>query len=198
MVSKHNKNGFTLIELIVVVVVMGAILAIGIPSVSYFQKTQNARECHHNMELLQNRIKLFRAGDLDEKFHMRWYAGSYNPETKTWENWFNDNSMKIYSAYYYTEDKSFESKDIICKTPSEYLLRTIYNFNGEIEDFEFPTTGTENCSLYITFVPGVDNNTYGKTSSEISKLSQKKYYGSIVIHCTCPEHELAEPLTVVF
>ena len=199
MVLKHNKNGgFTLIELIVVVAVMGIILAIGIPSVGYFQKTQNTRKCYHNMELLQNQIKLFRAGDLDEKFHMRWYAGSYNPTTMQWENWFKDSNSQIYAAYYYTEDKEFQSKDIECATPGEYFLRSVYKFNGNIDDFKFPTSGADNCRLYITFVPGVDNNTYGKTSSEISKLPQKKYYGSVVIHCTCPEHELAEPLTVIF
>lgn len=198
MFLKNNEKGVTLVEMLIVVAVMGILLAVGIPSITHFQKTQNIRECRNNMDILQNQIRLFRTGDLDDTFHMCWYAGSYNPTTRQWEHWFKDSSAETYTAYYYNEDKKFLSKDIFCDTPGEYFLRTIYKFNGDMADFEFPSSGKEDCLLYITFVPSADNNTYGKNGSQISALANKNYNGSVVIHCTCPEHDLDEPLTVMF
>lgn len=52
----HDKNGFTLVELMIVVVIMGILVAIAIPVYNAVTKNAKAKTCHSNCEILEKAV----------------------------------------------------------------------------------------------------------------------------------------------
>lgn len=53
MVFLNKKSGFTLIEIMIVVVILGMLLSIAIPSYFKARKTAYARTCSNNLRLIE-------------------------------------------------------------------------------------------------------------------------------------------------
>ena len=57
----RNKKGFTLVELLVVVLILAALAAIAIPRISASATTARINACQANVQLLNSQIELYRA-----------------------------------------------------------------------------------------------------------------------------------------
>jgi len=68
----RGKKGFTLVELLVVVLILGALAAIAIPRISQSAQTAKINACKTNVDLINSQIELWYANkgswpeDLDE------------------------------------------------------------------------------------------------------------------------------------
>ena len=63
------NKGFTLVELLVVVLILGALAAIAIPRISQSAETAKINACNTNVDLINSQIELYYAntGDWPEK-----------------------------------------------------------------------------------------------------------------------------------
>ena len=59
--KKMNKKGFTLIELIVVIAILGILAAIAIPRFGGFQDSAKGKANESNRKMLQNVVRLYEA-----------------------------------------------------------------------------------------------------------------------------------------
>lgn len=57
----NKKKGFTLVELLIVVVILGALAAIAIPRITASTSTAKANACATNVDILNSQIELYRA-----------------------------------------------------------------------------------------------------------------------------------------
>lgn len=60
--SKHRK-GLTLIELLIVVIILGALAAIAIPRMSQSSDTAKTRACQTNQDTINTQIELYHANN---------------------------------------------------------------------------------------------------------------------------------------
>ena len=57
----NNRKGFTLVELIIVVLIIGALAAIAIPRISTTAATARANGCRANIDTINTQIELYNA-----------------------------------------------------------------------------------------------------------------------------------------
>jgi len=56
-----NKKGFTLVELLIVVLILGALAAIAIPRITASATTARANACKANQSIMNSQTELYRA-----------------------------------------------------------------------------------------------------------------------------------------
>lgn len=57
----HNKKGFTLVELLIVVLILGALAAIAIPRFIVGSQNANENACASNVEILNTQLEIWAA-----------------------------------------------------------------------------------------------------------------------------------------
>lgn len=90
-----NKKAFTLIELMVVVIIIGILASISIPSFNKSMENARAKEAHTTLELIYNAEKVYR---LDKKA----YCIAPSATSPNWANFFNPyiENPNLNSEYY--------------------------------------------------------------------------------------------------
>ena len=61
MFGKNNKRGFTLVELLIVVLILAALAAIAVPRMVASADTAKINACNTNIDLVNTQIELYRA-----------------------------------------------------------------------------------------------------------------------------------------
>jgi type IV pilus assembly protein PilA len=56
-----NKKGLTLIELLIVVIILGALAAIAIPKISASASNAKKNACHTNIDIINSQIEMYAA-----------------------------------------------------------------------------------------------------------------------------------------
>lgn len=59
--KSRNRKAFTLVELLIVVLILGALAAIAIPRISQSATTAKANACKTNVDLVNTQIEMYRA-----------------------------------------------------------------------------------------------------------------------------------------
>jgi len=57
----RNRKGITLIELLIVVIILGALVAIAIPKIAANTATAKRNACHTNIDVMNTQIELYAA-----------------------------------------------------------------------------------------------------------------------------------------
>jgi prepilin-type N-terminal cleavage/methylation domain-containing protein len=60
---RTNRKGFTLVELLIVVLILGALAAIAIPRIMGGAKTAKINACNTNVDVLNSQIELYFANE---------------------------------------------------------------------------------------------------------------------------------------
>jgi len=61
MLNKNKKRGFTLVELLIVVLILAALAAIAVPRMVASADTAKINACNTNVDLINTQIELYRA-----------------------------------------------------------------------------------------------------------------------------------------
>ena len=62
MIYKLNKNGFTLVELMIVVVILGILVAVAVPIFSAITKNAKIKTCESNMRIIRSNLVSYMLG----------------------------------------------------------------------------------------------------------------------------------------
>lgn len=61
--KKNNKKGFTLVELMVVVAIIGVLVAIAVPVYNNSQNTAKTNACLSNIRIIEGAIEMYKANN---------------------------------------------------------------------------------------------------------------------------------------
>ncbi|MEG1834978.1 MAG: type II secretion system protein [Oscillospiraceae bacterium] len=188
-----SKKGFTLIELLAVIAIMGVILGVAIPATGGIMVKSRQKECVSSQEMVKQKVYDYLNGNyLGLENSLSWKAGSYNPNTDTWEDVYAHWSNKDY-IYYYNTSAADTSQKVGC-TPGEHFLRYAYNL-GPTAPAVFPAGHDDGCKVYIAYVDTQATSYYGRSPlspQEMSALRAKGTYipsGYVEIRCTNENHK---------
>ena len=78
----NRKEGFTLVELLIVVLILGALAAIAIPRITVSTTTAKANSCATNQDIMNTQIEMYRAdtGDYPASLAALTADANYFPE----------------------------------------------------------------------------------------------------------------------
>lgn len=195
-----RKGGFTLVEMLIVVVVMGIILAVGIPTSGNVFKYVKTQDCKKNQQILLTKIEAYKTADFPfmDQPNKSWTAGSYDPVTKQWDvapakDYYDYRVLDSDTGKYITD--SYPKGNYQDMSEGERFLRYSYNFyDAPSEEVVFPSSGKEGCQMYIVYYTTGDpiKNIDG---TDTGKVAERNF---VEIHCALAEHNSEEPLRVYF
>lgn len=196
----NNKNGFTLIEILVVVVIMGIILAVGIPTTGHVYAYVKKSDCLKNQNILVTKIEAYKTGDFPymDQPNKSWTAGSYDPVSKTWDgaqakDYYDYRKFNETNGKY--ESGSWPAGDCDSMKEGERFLRYAYNYyDSPADKVLFPASKEEGCQLYIVYYKE-DDQIKNADGTDSGKTADRNF---VEIHCALPEHNSEEPLRVYF
>lgn len=79
--KKNNKKGFTLVELMVVVAIIGVLVAIAVPVYNNSQKTAKTNACLANSRIIEGAIEMYRIDENEAPTDLADLVPKYIKET---------------------------------------------------------------------------------------------------------------------
>ncbi|NLL19375.1 MAG: prepilin-type N-terminal cleavage/methylation domain-containing protein [Clostridia bacterium] len=78
-----NQKGFTLVELMVVVVIIGILIAIAVPAYSKIKESSEAKACEANMRTIFSAIQVYRVDKKEEPTDVKQLADYFEGAVPT-------------------------------------------------------------------------------------------------------------------
>lgn len=212
MKKLKDKSGFTLSELMMVVLIMGIIVAVALPSFAAIMKGMRVKEAKTQIRTLAVQVENFynssdatmhgfnneqqviiginSNGKLHSLItHRAWLCGSYNPTTDKWEDAYVETDAAA-SSYNYNGAE--------CADAGEFFIRYAYDYGPEVPSSEvkFPED-EDGYQVYIEFNPQLPEDDFmdtynsGNYSSDLENsyntdVSTRRPVGVITIKSTNP------------
>lgn len=120
-----NRKGFSLVELMVVVVIMGILIAVAVPLYGAITKNAEKRTCQSNMHSIRTVASKFAYKDNDGKRAVSFFNAGY-----TNFNGASDSPEAVFKAEFLADFEGSEFPK--CPVTGEYYT-VVVNANGDVE-----------------------------------------------------------------